>query len=63
MRRIKIWLLCCCALACADPPDPVETPAAKTAPAVEVPPLQDYGGIGGDFSLVDQHGEPFALKD
>jgi len=63
MRRIKIWLLCCCALACADPPDPVETPAAKTAPAVEAPPLQDYGGIGGDFSLVDQHGEPFALKD
>ncbi len=34
-----------------------ETPAP-----VEVPPLQDFGGIGGDFALVDQHGVRFELQ-
>ena len=29
---------------------------------VEVPPLQDFGGIGGDFALVDQHGARFELQ-
>ena len=24
--------------------------------------MQDYGGIGGDFTLVDQHGAPFELQ-
>ena len=62
MRRIKALMLCCCALACGGQPDPVEMPAAETA-AIEVPPLQDYGGIGGDFALTDQHGERFALQD
>lgn len=27
------------------------------------PPLEDYGGIGGDFTLTDQRGEPFSLSD
>ena len=34
-----------------------ETPAP-----VEVPPLQDFGGIGGDFALLDQHGVRFELQ-
>ncbi len=58
--------LVCCAVfallaACGAQPeaqkDPVETPAP-----VEVPPLQDFGGIGGDFALVDQHGASFELQ-
>ena len=40
-----------------------EEPAAETPSSIEVPPLQDYGGIGGDFALMDQRGESFALKD
>lgn len=39
--------------------------AQSEAPAlveVEVPPLQDFGGIGGDFALVDQHGARFELQ-
>ena len=63
MRWIEIGLMCCCALACGGQPEPVETPAAAASAQAEVPSLQDYGGIGGDFSLVDQHGQPFALQE
>ena len=63
MRWIEIWLLCCSALACGGQSEPVETPAAAASAQAEVPSLQDYGGIGGDFSLVDQHGKPFALQE
>ena len=64
MRAIDA--LVCCAVfallaACGAQPeaqkDPVETPAP-----VEVPSLQDFGGIGGDFALVDQHGARFELQ-
>ena len=58
-------LVCCTVFAllaaCGAQPeaqkDPVETPAP-----VEVPSLQDFGGIGGDFALVDQHGASFELQ-
>ena len=39
-----------------------EAPKAETSAPVEVPALQDYGGIGGDFALVDQHGTRFELQ-
>ena len=28
-----------------------------------VPPLKDYGGIGGDFTLTNQHGREFSLSE
>ena len=40
-----------------------EAPKAETSAPVEVPALQDYGGIGGDFALVDQHGTRFELQN
>ncbi len=61
MRAIDA--LGCCAVfallaACGAQPE-----AQKEPPALEeVPPLQDFGGIGGDFALVDQHGAPFELQ-
>ena len=30
-------------------------------PAQEIPELQDYGELGGDFALTDQQGRPFQL--
>ncbi len=35
---------------------------AKTELPEQVPPLREYGGIGGDFALADQTGEHFALS-
>ena len=29
----------------------------------KVPPLKDYGGIGGDFTLTDHHGNKFSLSE
>jgi protein SCO1/2 len=45
----------------------LETAAAESGELAqgwsgEVPPLQDLGGIGGDFALTDQDGQPFALQ-
>jgi len=31
-------------------------------PVPEIPELQEYGGLGGDFALTDQHGNPFRLS-
>ena len=44
--------------ACGTPPEAQNDPPVSA----EVPPLQDFGGIGGDFALVDQHGAPFELQ-
>ena len=56
--------LVCCAVfallaACGDQP---EAQKAETPAPVEVPSLRDFGGIGGDFALVDQHGASFELQ-
>lgn len=48
--------------ACSAQPEAHKAPVAETPALVEVPPLQDFGGIGGDFALVDQHGTPFELQ-
>ena len=48
--------------ACGAQPEAQKAPASETSALVEVPPLQDYGGIGGDFALEDQHGAPFELQ-
>ena len=45
--------------ACGDQP---EAQKAETSAPVEVPSLRDFGGIGGDFALVDQHGASFELQ-
>ena len=46
-------------VACSAQP---EAQKAETPAPVEVPSLQDFGGIGGDFALVDQHGARFELQ-
>lgn len=48
--------------ACRAQPEAQKAPVAEPPALVEVPPLQDFGGIGGDFALVDQHGTPFELQ-
>ena len=48
--------------ACAAQPEVQKDPVAETSAPVEVPSLQDFGGIGGDFALVDQHGARFELQ-
>ena len=52
-------------LSCASNPSDEENVQAD--PPVElpkdVPPLKDYGGIGGAFALRDQRGEIFHLED
>ena len=48
--------------ACGAQPEAQKGPVAETPTPVEVPPLQDFGGIGGDFELVDQHGTRFELQ-
>jgi protein SCO1/2 len=61
MRRVDPWLLsvaCLLVLSCGGEPGQV----ADVATPLETPPLEDYGGIGGDFSLSDQRGEPFELE-
>ena len=65
MRTIDA--LVCCAVfallaACGAQPEAQKEPVAETPTPVEVPPLQDFGGIGGDFALVDQHGARFELQ-
>ena len=63
MRRLDVWLLsaaCLLVLSCGDEPDAREV--ADGATRLETPALEDYGGIGGDFALVDQRGEPFELE-
>ena len=47
--------------ACGAQPEAPKVPVETSAP-VEVPSLQDFGGIGGDFALVDQHGASFELQ-
>ncbi|MDE2735117.1 MAG: SCO family protein, partial [Gemmatimonadota bacterium] len=64
MRAIDA--LVCCAIfallaACGAQPEAQKVPVETPAP-VEVPSLQDFGGIGGDFALVDQHGARFELQ-
>ena len=39
-----------------------EAQKAETPTPVEVPSLRDFGGIGGDFALADQHGARFELQ-
>ena len=36
--------------------------SAEPEPTAKTPPLEDYGGIGGNFSLTDQSGVPFELQ-
>ena len=48
--------------ACSAQPEAQKAPATETSAPVEVPSLQDFGGIGGDFALVDQHGARFELQ-
>ena len=64
MRRIRAILFCGLGLllaACSEELAKEQAPA-KIQDSSAVPPLQDYGSIGGDFSLVDQHGELFELQ-
>lgn len=56
MRQTEVILAGCVGLlilSCGEP----DTGGSK------VPPLEEYGGIGGDFALVDQRGDRFELKD
>ena len=48
-------------VACSAQPEAQKVPVETPTP-VEVPSLQDFGGIGGDFALVDQHGASFELQ-
>ena len=48
--------------ACSAQPEAQKAPVETPAP-VEVPSLRDFGGIGGDFALVDQHGARFELQN
>ena len=61
--RVSDALVCCAVFAllaaCGDQP---EAQKAETPVPVEVPALRDFGGIGGDFALVDQHGASFELQ-
>ena len=61
--RVSDALVCCAVFAllaaCGDQP---EAQKAETPAPVEVPALRDFGGIGGDFALVDQHGASFELQ-
>ena len=47
--------------ACGAQPE-AQKDSGETPAPVEVPSLQDFGGIGGDFALVDQHGARFELQ-
>ena len=58
MRAVSALVLCALLAACGAAPEP----AAEAALPTEVPPLRDFGGIGGDFALTDQRGAPFALQ-
>jgi protein SCO1/2 len=61
MRRVDVWLLsgaCLLVLSCGDEPAAGQTSVGDGT----TPPLLDFGGIGGDFALVDQRGEPFQLE-
>lgn len=65
--RFHLLLLLCVSaafFACSEPPPEGEEAelVAKVALPEQVPPLKDYGGIGGDFALTDQQGERFALS-
>ena len=58
--------LVCCAVfallsACSAQPETQKAPVEIPTP-VEVPSLRDFGGIGGDFALVDQRGAHFELQ-
>ena len=64
-RRNFCALACSIALlSCAS--DSSDEDAVRVEPTVElprdVPPLKDYGGIGGAFELQDQRGELFRLE-
>ena len=62
MRAIDALVFCtvfALLAACSAQPEAQKT---ETPAPVEVPPLQDFGGIGGDFALVDQHGARFELQ-
>ncbi len=67
MMRCGLYALACsmALLSCASNPSDEENVQAD--PPVElpkdVPPLKDYGGIGGAFALRDQRGEIFQLED
>ena len=65
VRRGLCVLACGMALlSCAS--DSSDEAAVRVEPTVElprdVPPLKDYGGIGGSFELQDQRGEVFRLQ-
>ncbi|MCH2659095.1 SCO family protein [bacterium] len=60
MRAVSALVLCALLAACGATPEP--EPAAEAALPADVPPLRDFGGIGGDFALTDQRGAPFALQ-
>lgn len=65
MRAIDALIFCAVfalLAACGAQPEAQKEPVAETPAPVEVPPLQDFGGIGGDFALVDQHGASFELQ-
>ena len=64
MRAIDALIFCAVfalLAACGAQPEAQKAPVETPAP-VEVPSLQDFGGIGGDFALVDQHGVRFELQ-
>ena len=60
MRAVSALVLCALLAACGATPEP--EPTAEAALPADVPPLRDFGGIGGDFALTDQRGAPFALR-
>jgi len=60
MRAVSALVLCALLAACGATPEP--EPTAEAALPADVPPLRDFGGIGGDFALTDQRGAPFALQ-
>ncbi len=65
-RRLKRVCLLLAALAlasCGEEPRQAEPDVEnQVSLPQDVPPLEDYGGIGGDFTLTDQRGQPFALS-
>lgn len=62
MGRTRFLLAtCACLLVLSCGAPDVGQQGAEGDASVQVPPLESYSGIGGDFALADQHGDSFSL--